>query len=107
MLDYKKSGREPIAWITRGGKHIPIFDKEEEKGKNSKEEKVRQINEAIARSEVAVKKGFKAEIIDGKIVYTMKGKSSFGSYDKRITFNDVLNTLWGDDIRKLKKLFGR
>ena len=23
----KKFDREPIAWITRGGKHVPIFDK--------------------------------------------------------------------------------
>ena len=30
MLDYKKSGKTSIAWITRGGKHIPIFDKEDE-----------------------------------------------------------------------------
>ena len=29
MLDYKKSGEEPIAWITRGGKHIPIFEKDD------------------------------------------------------------------------------
>ena len=33
MLDYKKSGREPIAWITRGGKHIPIFDDKIEEDK--------------------------------------------------------------------------
>ena len=26
-----KYDREPVAWITRGGKHIPIFDKEEDK----------------------------------------------------------------------------
>jgi len=30
MPDYKKSGKEPIAWITRGGKHIPIFNKDEQ-----------------------------------------------------------------------------
>ena len=27
----KKFDREPIAWITRGGKHVPIFDEEDEK----------------------------------------------------------------------------
>lgn len=26
----KKFDKEPVAWITRGGKHIPIFDDEEE-----------------------------------------------------------------------------
>ena len=25
----KKFDREPIAWITRGGKHVPIFEKED------------------------------------------------------------------------------
>ena len=27
----KKFDREPVAWITRGGKHIPIFEDEESK----------------------------------------------------------------------------
>ena len=27
--DEKRQGREPVAWITRGGKHIPIFDGDE------------------------------------------------------------------------------
>ena len=26
----KKYDKEPIGWITRGGKHVPIFDKEGE-----------------------------------------------------------------------------
>ena len=27
----KKFDREPVAWITRGGKHVPIFDEDEGK----------------------------------------------------------------------------
>ena len=29
----KKFDREPIAWITRGGKHVPIFEGDDKEGK--------------------------------------------------------------------------
>ena len=29
----KKFDREPVAWITRGGKHVPIFEGEDEEEK--------------------------------------------------------------------------
>ena len=29
----KKFDREPVAWITRGGKHVPIFENEDNSGK--------------------------------------------------------------------------
>ena len=96
----KKFDKEPVAWITRGGKHIPIFD--------TKVEKVSQINEAISRSETAVSKGAKAELLpNGKIQYSLLGKSSFGDYKMKATLNDILNLLNGDDVRNLKKIFGR
>lgn len=45
--------KEPIAWVTRGGKHIPIFDNgpsEEEK------QKERQINESKKQADAKNKK---------------------------------------------------
>lgn len=67
-----------------------------------KEQKIKLINEAILRSEVATSLNMKAELIDGKIVYSQDAKSSTSIYSIRIKFSQILYKLQGNDIRELK-----
>jgi len=75
----------------------------------TKAEKAKDINTAIKRSAEARDVDAKAELIDSKrIEYSMIGKTPTGrSYRMRISFNKVLSLLWGEDMRRLKKKYGR
>ena len=65
-----KYDREPVAWITRGGKHIPIFDSED----NYSEK------DAIAKTkELAKQYGFSEDEVNGISIKELKGK--WGEYN--------------------------
>ena len=75
----------------------------------TKEEKVTDINNAIKRSIEAKKVGAKAEILkDGPIQYSIETKTGSGRvYRIKVPFIKILSYLWGDDMRRLKKKYGR
>ena len=75
----------------------------------TKEEKVTDINNAIKRSIEAKKIGAKAEILnDGTIQYSIETKTGSGRiYRIKVPFIKILSYLWGDDMRRLKKKYGR
>ena len=75
----------------------------------TKEEKVTDINNAIKRSTSAKKVGAKAEILkDGTIQYSIETKTGSGRiYRIKVPFIKILSYLWGDDMRRLKKKYGR
>ena len=67
-----------------------------------KGDKVKLINDAIARSSTAITKQANAHILsDGRIEYTMLAPN--GRYTIKATFKEILGTLWGDDIRNILK----
>jgi hypothetical protein len=69
----------------------------------NKQIKVNEINQAIQRSEVAIKKEANAHLLDGRIEYTMK----INGYFARVDFYTILGLLHGEDIRALKAKYGR
>ena len=74
-----KYDREPVAWITRGGKHIPIFDKEDGK----------------------IKKG-EWKTINGTrifVEYESAGESKVGDYRIFYPPEDKGNDAWYGDTR--------
>jgi len=74
----------------------------------TKAEKVKIINQALRKSSVAVKKGARAEILkDGRIEYTMLGKSAMGEYRMKVPFSKVLGLMHGEDMRRIHRLFSR
>ena len=75
----------------------------------TKEEKVKDISNAIKRSAEAKEVGAKAEIFkDGTISYSIKTKTRTGRvYRIKVPFNKILSYLWGEDMRRLKKKYGR
>jgi hypothetical protein len=72
------------------------------------ENKVSEINKAIARSTVATDKKAKAEILkDGRLEYSIESKTRAGvPYRIKITFRDVLSLLNGEDMRYLFGKYG-
>lgn len=73
-----------------------------------KRERIADINEAIKRSGVALEKGASVALLpDGRIEYTLSGKSAFGSYRMKTSFAEIRGLLWGEDIRRLTKKWGR
>ena len=85
MLDYKKSGKTPIAWITRGGKHIPIFEGDEE----------------IKANKYNVEVGDKIEyynsagILETRVIAKIGEKSYWhsASYNPKVLFRESWGTL--------------
>ena len=75
----------------------------------SKKEKVQEINQAIKRSSWAVTKGAKAELFqDGGIEYSRKAITGMGRvYRIKISFSEMLMLLTTEDMRALKKKYGR
>ena len=75
----------------------------------TKEEKVKDINNAIKRSAEAKEVGAKAERLkDGTIQYSIKTKTRRGTaYRIKVPFIKILSYLWGEDMRRLKKKYGR
>lgn len=75
----------------------------------TKEEKAKDINNAIKRSAEAKEVGAKAEIFnDGTIQYSVKTKTRTGrAYRIKVPFSKLLSYLWGEDMRRLKKKYGR
>lgn len=75
----------------------------------TKDEKAKDINNAIKRSAVAKEVGAKAEILkDGSIQYSIKTKTRTGrAYRIKVPFNKILSYLEGEDMRRLKKKYGR
>jgi len=75
----------------------------------SKEQKVRDVNKAIGRSETARKKKAKAEILrDGRIEYSIESVTSSGrKYRTKTTFRGILMLLHGEDLRNLHRKYGR
>ena len=74
----------------------------------TKEEKVKDINNAIKRSAEAKVVGVKVEILNGTIQYSIKTKTRTGRvYRIKVPFIKILSYLWGEDMRRLKKKHGR
>ncbi len=69
----------------------------------NKQIKVNEINQAIQRSEVAIRKEANAIINDGRIEYTMK----LNGYTAKVDFITILGLLYGEDMRTLKGKYGR
>ena len=71
--------------------------------------KVRDINQAIKHSSVALKKDAKAELLrDGRIEYSMLGQTSTGKpYRMKVTLMQILSLLQGEDMRRLHRLYGK
>ena len=75
----------------------------------TRKEKVKDINNAIKRSAGAKEVGAKAEILkDGTMQYSIKTKTGSGRmYRVKVPFIKILSYLWGEDMRRLKKKYGR
>ena len=75
----------------------------------TKEDKVRDINQAIHRSSVAMTLKAKAEILkDGRVQYSEEATAKSGrKYRARSTFREILRLLHGEDMRDLHKKYGR
>ena len=75
----------------------------------TKEEKVRDINQAIRRSSVALTLKAKAEILkDGRVQYSEEATTRSGrKYRAKSTFRRILGFLRGEDMRALHKKYGR
>lgn len=74
----------------------------------NKIEKVKTINEAIQKSNVAKKYEMKAELRNNKIVYTQTRITAMGTTTRiRIVFKDILFTLQREDVLNLHKLYGK
>lgn len=68
-------------------------------------EKVALINEALVKSGAAIKESAKAEIIDGKILYSKERKNSLGTTTKiRLTLKEIIWMTNGNDARNIIKL---
>lgn len=64
----------------------------------NKQTKMKMINEAVQRSNVAIAKQAKAEILtDGRIEYTMLAAN--GKYIEKVSYREILRTLNGQDMR--------
>lgn len=74
-----------------------------------KEEKVTLINKALKKSKVARGRKVEARILpSGNIEYSKELMTCLGrKYRAKIPFSEVLAYLWGDDVRELKKKYGR
>ena len=75
----------------------------------TKKEKVKDINNAIKRSAEAKEVSAKAEMFnDSTIQYSVKTKTRTGRvYRIKVPFSKILSYLWGEDLRRLKKKYGR
>lgn len=75
----------------------------------TKEQKVQDINRAIQRSSTAKAKKAKAELLKGgRIQYSIETKTRTGrKYRAKVSFRDILALLHGEDIRALRKKYGR
>ena len=61
------------------------------------------INQAISRSEVAIEKGAKAELIEGRIQYSRAATTHTGrEYRISVTLIEMLGLLHGNDIRAIR-----
>ena len=65
------------------------------------ETKVQLFNEAILKSNVAIKKGANVSIVNGKIHYTILGQKSSGTYKMKSNYREVLCMLHREDIIKI------
>jgi len=70
----------------------------------SKKEKVTDINKALKR---ANSRAYAHILPDKRIEYITYGRSSFGEYKMKSSFNDMLKQMHGEDIRSLMKKYGR
>ena len=75
----KKFDKEPIAWITRGGKHIPIFDD------NDKNDELLKLTEEEWMDNEEIKVGGKVEVGESSAM-DMKGKTIPGTRRWRVLF---------------------
>ena len=91
------------------GKCVIEFAVRREGKTATKKEKVKEINTAIKRSETARNVKAKAEILaDGSIQYSVETKTRSGTkYRMKVPFSGILTLLWGEDMRSLKKKYGR
>lgn len=64
-------------------------------------EKVALINEALVNSGAAVKEQAKAEIVDGKILYSKERKNATSTTKVRLTFKEILWMTNGTDARNI------
>lgn len=71
----------------------------------SKTEKVAEINEAIV--EAGMSHRARASIESGRICYSTRLDSSFGSYWGKASFGDMLMHMNGPDMRRLSRRYGR
>jgi HJR/Mrr/RecB family endonuclease len=63
--------------------------------------KIQMINEAILRSEYAVNKNAKAEIVNGKVVYSCDRQNVTCVTRIKLTYKEILGMLWGQDARAI------
>lgn len=70
-----------------------------------KEQKVKEINDAIKNSSAAMKRKAKAEITkDGNVYYSMLSRN--GKYRMRSSFSEIISLLHGRDMRRLTGRYG-
>lgn len=60
-------------------------------------QKVQMINEALIKSGAAVKESAKAEIIEGKVLYSKVRMNATGASKIRLTFREILWMTNGQD----------
>ena len=70
----------------------------------TKELKVKLFSEAILKSNVAIWKGAKVELVEGNLLYTLEGKKTSGTYRFRTTYKEVLCMLQREDIINIMAL---
>lgn len=100
---------ETIRKVYRGKKDVPKNPGNPGIPISAKQRKVDEINEALSKSDVAVKQKARAEVLpDGRIEYSVETTSGLGRlYRIKSSFNDMLSLLWGTDARRLKEKYGR
>jgi hypothetical protein len=66
--------------------------------------KINMINEALVKSGASVKESAKAEIVDGKIVYTKERKNATCVTRIRLTFKEILWMMNSQDAIAIKNM---
>ena len=70
----------------------------------TKQEKADMINEALSKSNIAQENQAEAYLNeDGHIRYRMLYKAATGPYFGRATLREMLNLMWGEDMRRIYK----
>jgi hypothetical protein len=98
------SDREPIAWITKNGKHIPIFDEGPTEDEKKKDREIAESKKQADEKNKKFKDGDTPKVIDIKAIYTMKKIALDDSKDAdygQLSGTDVKDMLKGFHYEEL------